>query len=291
MLPGMGYPGGKNGAGVYQSIINGMPPHTVYIEPFLGGGAIMRLKRPAALNIGLDRDVEVIERFRIRSPIPAMAAAPAISGDARSASAGSGGGRTSPDLARPAGADHPKFIFEVRNAIDFLEGYSFTGGELVYCDPPYVHSTRGRADIYKFEMTDAEHRQLLKVIRKLPCAVMISGYWTPLYDWLLGDWLAWKFQTVNRAGKRTTEWVWQNFAEPVALHDYRYLGENFRERERIKRKKGRWLARLRGMPMLERRALLAAIGEAWAAIPPAESSKVAGRAIAATARSSERRSR
>jgi DNA adenine methylase len=34
----MGYPGGKSGAGVYQTIINLMPPHTVYIEPFLGGG-------------------------------------------------------------------------------------------------------------------------------------------------------------------------------------------------------------------------------------------------------------
>jgi hypothetical protein len=43
----MVYAGGKNGAGVYQTIINLMPPHDVYIEPFLGGGAIMRQKRPA----------------------------------------------------------------------------------------------------------------------------------------------------------------------------------------------------------------------------------------------------
>lgn len=60
----MGYPGGKNGAGVYQAIINQMPPHKVYIEPFLGGGAILRLKRPAELNIGIDLDPEVIQRFR-----------------------------------------------------------------------------------------------------------------------------------------------------------------------------------------------------------------------------------
>jgi hypothetical protein len=32
-----------------------------------------------------------------------------------------------------------------------------------------------------------------------------------------------------------------NFPEPVALHDYRYLGEDFRQRERIKRKKQRWV--------------------------------------------------
>ena len=41
----MPYPGGKGGAGVYQTIINGMPRHEVYVEPFLGGGAVMAAKR------------------------------------------------------------------------------------------------------------------------------------------------------------------------------------------------------------------------------------------------------
>jgi DNA adenine methylase len=50
----MPYPGGKGGAGVYQTIINGMPRHEVYVEPFLGGGAVMAAKRPACLNIGVD---------------------------------------------------------------------------------------------------------------------------------------------------------------------------------------------------------------------------------------------
>jgi hypothetical protein len=54
-----------------------------------------------------------------------------------------------------------------------------------------------------------------------------------------------------------------NFPASAALHDYKFLGEGFRERERIKRKKQRWVARLRKMPELERRALLAAIEEAW----------------------------
>ena len=35
------YPGGKSGSGVYQQLINLMPPHKIYIEAFLGGGAIM----------------------------------------------------------------------------------------------------------------------------------------------------------------------------------------------------------------------------------------------------------
>jgi hypothetical protein len=64
-------------------------------------------------------------------------------------------------------------------------------------------------------------------------------------------------------GGPRTEWLWCNFSEPIALHDYRYLGTGFRERERIKRKKQRWTARLHSLPMLERQALLAAIDEAW----------------------------
>lgn len=59
----MGYPGGKSGPGVYHRLINLMPPHQTYIEPFLGGGAIMRLKRPARYNIGIDLDSRVIEAW------------------------------------------------------------------------------------------------------------------------------------------------------------------------------------------------------------------------------------
>ena len=43
----MSYPGGKAAPGTFQKIINLMPPHEVYIEPFLGGGAILRKKLPA----------------------------------------------------------------------------------------------------------------------------------------------------------------------------------------------------------------------------------------------------
>ena len=32
-----------------------------------------------------------------------------------------------------------------------------------------------------------------------------------------------------------TEYLWCNYPAPMALHDYRYLGKDFRERERIKR--------------------------------------------------------
>ena len=65
---------------------------------------------------------------------------------------------------------------------------------------------------------------------------------------------------MTRGGTPATEWVWMNYPEPLALHDYRYLGDDFGERQRIKRKVQRWTSRLQAMPRLERQALLAALG-------------------------------
>lgn len=52
------YPGGKGNC--YQQIINQIPPHEVYIEPFLGGGYVMKAKRPAAINIGVELERKAI---------------------------------------------------------------------------------------------------------------------------------------------------------------------------------------------------------------------------------------
>lgn len=312
MLFGMGYPGGKNAAGVYQKIINLMPPHQVYIEPFLGGGAIMRLKRPAKGNIGLDLEPSVISAWRARlagtddaretsdptiaaelagngearrhrSPETAMVATAADFGDAQSLNVETGDGPPASEIAiLPAASPEPalrsasselarvdvaSFHFECRDGIDFLARsirvphYRFSPDTLVYCDPPYLLSTRGNRRIYRYELSDRQHRRLLKIIKRLPCMVMISGYWSEMYASALKGWNSISFEAMTRGGRKATEWLWYNFPEPVALHDYRFLGKNFRERERIKRKKQRWVNRLERMPLLERRALLSAIAD------------------------------
>jgi hypothetical protein len=109
--------------------------------------------------------------------------------------------------------------------------------------------------------SEAEHERLLRLILTLPCMVMISGYRSELYDCMLSKWRRAEFYTTNRAGQRTLESVWLNFPPPLELHDYRYLGQGFRERERIKRKRERWKAKLLRMPELERHAVLAAVSE------------------------------
>ncbi len=61
----MNYPGGKGG--VYQRLINLMPPREVYIETHLGGGAIIRNKKSAKKNIGIEIDPNTIKSLRINS--------------------------------------------------------------------------------------------------------------------------------------------------------------------------------------------------------------------------------
>lgn len=178
-------------------------------------------------------------------------------------------------LAETGDAERSVFRFLAGDGLAFLKSYPFTGAELVYCDPPYVHSTRSRTDLYRYEMTDRQHRALLRLLSRLPCKVMLSGYRSKLYADELESWDVVTFQAMTRAGKPATEFLWFNFPRPTALHDYRFLGADFRERERIKRKSQRWVARLHRMPTLERQALLAALsstgisGESSSFVPAA----------------------
>lgn len=228
----MSYPGGKAGAGVFQTLINLMPPHDCYVEAFLGGAAVMRQKRPARVNIGIDSDSTALEMAR-RQFLPAP---------------------------RARSADGTRFEFIQGDALEFLRNHPpLPPSTLIYCDPPYLRSTRATTKaLYNHEMTDAQHVELLRVLKKQACRVMISGYSSTLYAKELKGWNATAFQAATR-GRPAAEWVWFNYDKPVELHDYRFLGGNFRERANIKRQTARWTARLEKMAPLKRQALLAAI--------------------------------
>ncbi|GIV04486.1 MAG: hypothetical protein KatS3mg016_0061 [Fimbriimonadales bacterium] len=59
---------------------------------------------------------------------------------------------------------------------------------LFYCDPPYVHQTRGDVRAYAYEMTDDAHRQLAELLHSVKGKVAISGYRCKLMDELYHDW-------------------------------------------------------------------------------------------------------
>ena len=73
-------------------------------------------------------------------------------------------------------------------ALEVVERYD-TPETLFYLDPPYVHDARGDASAYGAEMSDSDHADLARVLHRIKGRAAISGYRTPLYDRLFGDWL------------------------------------------------------------------------------------------------------
>lgn len=213
----MSYPGGKSQSGVYQFIINQIPPHRVFIETHLGGGAILKNKKPAEINIGIDIDPLVINEWR----------------------------------------NNESIILTNADAYEFLCQYDFVGDEFIYVDPPYLRFTREtKRKIYNFEYTEKKHIELLDLLLSLNCNIMVSGYYSELYNNKLQDWRQLNYKSRNRSGNFTNEYLWVNYPEVKELHDYQYLGNSFRERDNIRKRNARWKNKIRQLPSLERRALL-----------------------------------
>lgn len=240
----MSFTGGKAGSGVYQTLINLMPPHETYIEPFLGGGAVMRYKRPALRNIGLDLDYDTLKAFDDEH-------GPEIRGRLI-------------EVESYHPGDAAKLLLLHTDGVRYLEAGGIgaylveKGSTLVYLDPPYPLSVRSaKKSYYRHELLlQAEHRDLLKMVKTFKCMVMISTYKNPLYEKMLKGWRRVDFVTVNHRGRKVVESVYCNFDEALELHDYSFLGKDFRWRQHIKRKQARWIKKLEGMPSAERYAML-----------------------------------
>lgn len=76
---------------------------------------------------------------------------------------------------------------ENRPALDVIDLYD-DPQTLFYCDPPYLHGTRGCSTAYGFEMDDAEHVRLAERLNACRGKVALSGYWHPLMDTLYSGW-------------------------------------------------------------------------------------------------------
>jgi hypothetical protein len=137
----------------------------------------------------------------------------------------------------------------------FLGSYPFRGDEFVYCDPPYLPSTRRRRRVYRFDLDEDRHRALLAVLKRVGCPVMLSGYLSSLYDEELAQWRRIDCLERTQAGI-AMESIWLNYEPPALLHDHNHLGKDFREREAVKRRRVRIADRVAALPLVERNALL-----------------------------------
>jgi DNA adenine methylase len=113
-------------------------------------------------------------------------------------------------------------------AIEVIERYD-SEETLFYCDPPYVHASRGDTNAYEYEMSDEEHRELAEVLRNVDGMVALSGYHCDLMDELYGDWNQVEYtKTAHSVNQKRTEVVWANY--PIKeTEDGEYICQNPQE--------------------------------------------------------------
>jgi DNA adenine methylase len=124
----------------------------------------------------------------------------------------------------PAAAERLAGIsLECRKAIEVISDYGQHPDVLLYCDPPYLGSTRSAN--YRHEMTgDDQHRDLAAALNDCKAAVVLSGYHSPLYDDLYDGWhraelKAWTGNGIRNGATKTdgdrTEVLWSNRPFPA----------------------------------------------------------------------------
>lgn len=98
---------------------------------------------------------------------------------------------------------------ENRPALDLISKFNFKN-VLIYCDPPYMLSTR-HGKQYRMEMEDKDHEALLDALLKHKGYVIISGYDTPLYNATLKDWTKYEKKAYTQTASQKQEVIWMNF--------------------------------------------------------------------------------
>jgi DNA adenine methylase len=86
---------------------------------------------------------------------------------------------------------------------------------LHYADPPYVAGTRGAGRDYRFEMSDAQHRDLAEFLSTLQGMVIVSGYPSPLYAEIFAGWQRVEHRAFADGARERTECLWLRNVEPT----------------------------------------------------------------------------
>lgn len=202
----------------YQWIINKIPKHKLYCEPFIGNGGIYNnLEKNNSRAILADADPEVCQRWN--------------------------------ELGVKV------LNIDFKSYATWLKAFD-SSSTFMYLDPPYLHSTRKSKHRYKYEFSVEDHEHLLNVVRELDIYVMLSCYDNQLYKKMLTGWKKSHLKVITRGRAMATETIYMNYEQPKELHDYRYLGENFTQRQQIKRKLSRNVKNISKWPINQQYAIL-----------------------------------
>ena len=107
---------------------------------------------------------------------------------------------------------------ECTDAITLIERYN-NENTLIYCDPPYLQELR-KKNIYKVEMPDEKHIELLEALKVSKSKIVLSGYDNELYNDYLKDWITDEKTTTVQMGLHRTEKLWMNFEYPKLFTEF-----------------------------------------------------------------------
>ena len=104
-------------------------------------------------------------------------------------------------------------------ALELIRRYD-TSDVFMYVDPPYLHGTR-KNYLYKHEMEDGEHIELLEVLLKHPGKIILSGYDNELYNNMLTGWRKESIGTQAENGLKRIETIWMNYKDnQMSIEDF-----------------------------------------------------------------------
>ena len=202
------YFGGKGSSGVYQTIINTIRPHDLFVEPYGGNYTISRQLNNKALKWVNDLAEKTYSMYPVEHPGNWIF--------------------TNMDALKQM----QLILCQLTPIFDKFR-------KVIYLDPPYPLSSRKQqAEVYDIELTDQDHIALLNFVisQQKKADFIISTYPNEIYSAMLADWWKIEYDGCDRHGK-TTEWLFLNY-DPKAiieLHDISYYGCSYTERQRIKR--------------------------------------------------------
>lgn len=102
---------------------------------------------------------------------------------------------------------------ENRPAVELIKRFNYEK-VLIYCDPPYMLKTR-HGKRYRCEMDDVDHEILLEILLQHKGPVLISGYDTELYNYMLKSWYRCEFVSYSQVCSKKKEVLWMNYDSPA----------------------------------------------------------------------------
>ena len=96
------------------------------------------------------------------------------------------------------------------DAFSIIEEYD-SPETLFYIDPCYLPNTRSKGNNYLHDMTENDHVELAKLLNKVKGKVVVSGYYSQLYDSLYKNWDCYSKQSKTTSRNKADEYLWLNF--------------------------------------------------------------------------------